>query len=245
MIRRVATLAIALAGLTACDAELTGTAQATDIDPAGVSFTGQGNEPGWTVTVADGQIALVTDYGEHQITRAATAASRTDASRSVTVTDNGAPLIIVTQTFEPCRDDMSGELFPYMVEVQYGERKLTGCGGKSAAELTRFVWSVMAIGDDAIHEPEGPSIRFMVDGEISGSTGCNSFGGSYELIDDRLHVGPLRMTRRACVGAGAELEAKMIAFLGAPISFDLEPGGNLVLSGEGGARLTLVAIMED
>ena len=47
--------------------------------------------------------------------------------------------------------------------------------------------------------PDGveATARF-VDGRVSGSTGCNSYSGSYDLGGDELRIGPLAMTRKAC-----------------------------------------------
>lgn len=56
----------------------------------------------------------------------------------------------------------------------------------------------------------GPSVnssqyvQFKNETELNGNGGCNRFGGSYELNGDRLIVGPLAMTKRACPELQAE-----------------------------------------
>jgi heat shock protein HslJ len=58
-----------------------------------------------------------------------------------------------------------------------------------------------------------PTLMFGDDDRISGQTGCNSAGGTYTVSGDRLTIGNVFSTKRACVEqAGNQLEA---AYLGA------------------------------
>ncbi len=41
-------------------------------------------------------------------------------------------------------------------------------------------------------------VQFRSDTELSGFGGCNRFGGSYELNGQRLIIGPMMMTKKAC-----------------------------------------------
>ncbi|AWW31444.1 META domain-containing protein [Echinicola strongylocentroti] len=47
-----------------------------------------------------------------------------------------------------------------------------------------------------------PSLGFTDDGKLSGSTGCNSFSGGYELNGTDINLNPGAMTKKACPGNG-------------------------------------------
>ena len=75
-----------------------------------------------------------------------------------------------------------------------------------------------------------PMVTFSADGRITGSSGCNTFMGRYEVDDQALSVGPLASTRLAC--ATPELQAQEQRFLQ-----DLQQVTRLEVSG---GQLTLV-----
>ena len=56
-----------------------------------------------------------------------------------------------------------------------------------------------------------PKVTFSADGRITGSSGCNTFMGRYDVDDQALSVGPLASTRRAC--ATSELQVQEQRFL--------------------------------
>ncbi|UQN10164.1 META domain-containing protein [Deinococcus sp. QL22] len=74
------------------------------------------------------------------------------------------------------------------------------------------------------------TVTFSADGQISGSGGCNTFRGRYNVDDQALSVGPLASTRRAC--PSPELQAQEQRFLQ-----DLQQVTRLEVTG---ALLTLV-----
>lgn len=47
---------------------------------------------------------------------------------------------------------------------------------------------------------DGPFVKFGANGEMNGNGGCNNFGGSYELNGERLIIGPIMSTKKACMG---------------------------------------------
>ena len=47
---------------------------------------------------------------------------------------------------------------------------------------------------------DAPFVKFDAQGNMNGNSGCNNFGGSYELNGERLIVGPLMSTKKACFG---------------------------------------------
>jgi heat shock protein HslJ len=57
---------------------------------------------------------------------------------------------------------------------------------------------------------------------VGGSTGCNSFGGAYELSGDRLSFSRLFSTKRACVEAErSRQEARFVAALEATERYEI------------------------
>jgi len=47
---------------------------------------------------------------------------------------------------------------------------------------------------------DAPFVQFGSDGDMNGNGGCNNFGGSYELNGERLIIGPILSTKKACMG---------------------------------------------
>ena len=43
-------------------------------------------------------------------------------------------------------------------------------------------------------------VQFGSNREMNGNGGCNNFGGSYELNGERLIIGPIMSTKKACFG---------------------------------------------
>jgi heat shock protein HslJ len=79
-----------------------------------------------------------------------------------------------------------------------------------------------------------PTLRFEGD-RISAQTGCNSAGGTYTVDGDRLTIGNVISTKRACVeDAGNQLEAAYLGALERTRRFRIA-GGRLELLDGGGA----------
>jgi heat shock protein HslJ len=78
-------------------------------------------------------------------------------------------------------------------------------------------WEVLSVlYDDAIRSlVPGSSLTadFASDGQLSGSSGCNSFGGRYETTGTQIRIGPLAGTLRAC--AEEELNEQEQGYLAA------------------------------
>lgn len=49
-------------------------------------------------------------------------------------------------------------------------------------------------------------IQFKEDGSVAGFGGCNRFFGNYTYDDDRLEIGPLAATKKACLQLAQEQE---------------------------------------
>lgn len=95
----------------------------------------------------------------------------------------------------------------------------------------------LAEGETVSVPPEVQATLLLEDGTASGSGGCNSFSGSYELdgaaigFDERLS-----MTMRTCIGPAEEVEAAYLSSLLAATSWAVE-AGQLELSDDAGELL--------
>jgi heat shock protein HslJ len=68
-------------------------------------------------------------------------------------------------------------------------------------------WRLVSLGrvgaGTAIVSGNGVTLKFGNDGRVSGSGGCNSFGGGYRIQGDRVTFSQMISTRRACVDTNA------------------------------------------
>ena len=96
----------------------------------GVNFRAVGNEPGWVLEIREGdRLDLSYDYGQASLSVPITE-TRSDAdSRTTTFSgSSGGRSMVVRLTGEGCSDTMSDETFPTRVQIEFDDRKLSGCG---------------------------------------------------------------------------------------------------------------------
>ena len=84
--------------------------------------------------------------------------------------------------------------------------------------------------------------NFGEDGRVGGSTGCNNYGGTYEVRGDTISFGRLISTRRACLDQNAnEQERRFLAALEAASRFRLSGGRLTIFSDRGRSALNFVS----
>jgi heat shock protein HslJ len=99
--------------------------------------------------------------------------------------------------------------------------------------LEGVLWSAVSVARMTPPPDHVPTLQFL-GGRISGSSGCNSYGGGARIVDSRLVTEPLVMTARACIDETAnQIES---AFIGILQSRPLigPRGRQLVIAGSGG-----------
>ncbi len=64
--------------------------------------------------------------------------------------------------------------------------------------------------------------EFADDGTLTGSAGCNSYNGSYEVLGDTMTIGPIAATRMACDPEVDEQESNYLAALEDVTQFTLD-----------------------
>ena len=79
------------------------------------------------------------------------------------------------------------------------------------------------------------SIAFGDDGTVTGSSGCNTFSGTYSADGAIIEIGPLASTQKMCVAEEVmEQEAQFLAALGNASMYEIR-GDRLQLRNADGA----------
>ena len=118
-------LALLLAA-SACTAERPATAGA---DPTEETYSARGQEPGWAVTIANGRIDYVGNYGEKRINVA-----RPNPHPTFNGHRYETRRLIVDVTHGRCNDVMSGHGYAHQVMVIADGETYRGCGGTRRPE---------------------------------------------------------------------------------------------------------------
>src|SRR5215510_782023 len=85
------------------------------------------------------------------------------------------------------------------------------------------------------------TLKFGADGRASGSTGCNSYGGTYQVRGDNISFGRLISTKRACLDQNAnQQEQRFLAALEAANRFRLTSNRLTIFSDRGRNALNFV-----
>jgi heat shock protein HslJ len=105
-------------------------------------------------------------------------------------------------------------------------------------------WSVESLlaGESVSSAPAGTTahLTFSAGDQVVGFTGCNSLRGPVTVRGDRIRFGELAVTRKACRDEVNQLEAAVVAVLGAEVTFRIE-GDLLTLTTPDGRGLQLRA----
>jgi heat shock protein HslJ len=123
----------------------------------------------------------------------------------------------------------SGTLGRFRPAASDGSPEVGGPGG-----IEEVTWRLASLGG---RDPDGepPFFRLTREGrEVRGDGGCNNFRGTYELDGERIRMGPLASTRRACAEQSRNAqETALLAALEAATSWRVE-GDRLLLLGATG-----------
>jgi heat shock protein HslJ len=101
------------------------------------------------------------------------------------------------------------------------------------AALPGSAWQVTTFAGQSPLADHPITFEFDTEGSIAGDTSCNRFGGSCAIDGDKIEVGPLRSTRRACEPDVMQQEQKFLALLGAATAWSMN-GEELVLTSPDG-----------
>lgn len=173
------------------------------------TYTALGTEPFWSLAL-DTRRVRFERAGERAVVW------RTPARRAlfkgVRYVARGRAIDI---THARCSDGMSDRVYPDRVTVRVGGSTYHGCGGAALGSLEGSSWRIIALNGGPPASQRAMELRFA-DGRISGTAGCNAFGGRYRVQGDHLIVGALISTKMACVGPGMASERAVFAILARP-----------------------------
>jgi len=205
-------------------------------DDARQAFRARGNEPGWRLDIEGGRMTFATQDGR-QLATATPAAQRTDAFTRYAVRAEGTDLT-VTIFNRRCKDTMTGMPHPNVVEVVYGDRRLTGCGGDPAALLQGPEWIVTDIAGKGMVAGSRATLNFGADGRLAGTSSCNRYFAGYTLSGEGLTISQAGGTMMACAPALMRQEGVFLDVLRNVRRFDVGQGGALVLATDDGRAIT-------
>jgi heat shock protein HslJ/membrane-bound inhibitor of C-type lysozyme len=170
----------------------------------GVEFRAVGQEPGWALDLAEGRwMRHVGDYGATRVYAASPRHSqRTPGGAVVYEAEPEGRALRVEIRQAPCQDVMSGQSFTHTVSVRLDTSTVRGCGRMTTpGELTNTYWKLTELDGQPVVVGDAREAHLRLrknDSRADGSTGCNSFNGTYERDGDRLTFGKLVTTLMAC-----------------------------------------------
>ena len=121
---------------------------------------------------------------------------------------------------------------------------LSACGPAAEASLTRSAWpaslagttwTAIRVGDQATVAGSQPTAVFTAN-EVKGSTGCNSYFGSYEYSRGAIKFSTMGSTAMACLDpAIGATEGRFTAAMQGASSVSIDPAGRMIFDGSGGS----------
>ena len=155
-------------------------------------------------------------------------------SRTVDVSEaeiEGQPDVGLYVKIEGIEDN--GNIIAEEVEVEELEAQ-----EEAEVALEDIIWVLESYGDpdnlNVVLEDTEITVTFIsAEGKIEGSSGCNSYGGSYEVDEDELTIpGPLVSTEMACSEPIMNQEQEYLAILQNAESYEIEDDQLQIFSGD-------------
>ncbi|MBW6416372.1 META domain-containing protein [Celeribacter sp. PS-C1] len=195
-------------------------------------WTARGNEPGWRVSVSEGQMLAELDYGETVVEAELPVAQLRDEGLLYDATE-----LDLLVSPELCRDDMSGQVYPETVTLTRGETSFRGCAGETMDLLSGPEWQIEDVAGAGVIDASNATLAFDGD-RVAGSTGCNRYMGGVEVTGDGLRFGQLASTQMMCPESLMQQEARVLEALAKVERFDIDETGALVLYSQGERLIT-------
>jgi heat shock protein HslJ len=111
-----------------------------------------------------------------------------------------------------------------------------GCSSTGDVDAIRDRdWMLTSLASMSVPSDRPPTIRFQPDGRVAANTGCNTAGGDYRVDGNRLDIGTMAMTRRACADERRnELESAFVSAIERTESFRIAGDSLELLDASGG-----------
>ncbi|MCP4328407.1 MAG: META domain-containing protein [Alphaproteobacteria bacterium] len=92
----------------------------------------------------------------------------------------------------------------------------------NGADLIGTSWTAEFIDGQPVLADVETFVRFEDEKRLTGNGGCNAFFGTYETDGDRLMIGPVGITKRACAAPINDQERRFVASLATAERFEFE-----------------------
>jgi heat shock protein HslJ len=207
----------------------------------GVDFYAVGNEPSWSLDI----------FQEHMISfKSLTEVEQLNTPKVIPTNTNDPSVlsyraevesgsIEISIKSEECTDLMSGEQFPYHVEVRAKNGNMTdlkafnGCGRYVPDYRLSGTWRLYSLGGVILAEQDMPNAPYITldisDTKVTGSNGCNRIMGRFINEGETLSFPMLAGTRMACQG---DLDTKVDAALNKAAKYQIE-ADKLIMAADG------------
>ena len=119
---------------------------------------------------------------------------------------------------------------------------LTACAGSASASLAGS-WKLISYGSKSNPTPAAPdvdtTVTFGPDGKISGSVGCNSFGGDYKVKGDKIVFGQIVSTLMGCPDPIGQQESAVFSVFAGEATFSVDGSTLTITSADGNSVVVL------
>lgn len=148
-----------------------------------------------------------------------------------TITDPFGRLAWTTDTVYPVEANVFEQNLGTLklVRVEQSDTPIMALIGKT--------WGIENIAGAGIIDNSNVTVSSASDGTVSGSNGCNNFTGKYEVNGDKLEIGTLAVTRRACNTALADQETRFMGVIGKVTGWSQDRWQRMVLTTDDGQIL--------
>jgi len=116
---------------------------------------------------------------------------------------------------------------------------ISSCGAQAAPDLDATRWNLVELNGYAPLPDTSLTIGFE-DGGVGGSSGCNSYGGTYQSEERSIVISGLVSTLMACVEPVNSQEMEFLRALSEAASYEMV-GGSLTLKNAQGATSLVFA----
>ena len=114
---------------------------------------------------------------------------------------------------------------------------LSACSSATSG-LTNITWKLVSYGPADKPTPAVPGVEtslvFEDNGKVSGTMGCNQFGGDYKAKGDQITFGPLAATLMACPEPIMNQESAALGILSGTVTYKAD-GSSLTITGADGS----------
>lgn len=114
--------------------------------------------------------------------------------------------LLVSKTENPNPPQDASRYSYKLIQVKEKNRVSSPNAGSQAAFLEKYNWNLIQLNGSSDHLNGAHIIFDFSENRVAGSTGCNRFGGPFEITGDKISFGALFTTKMACLNDNKERE---------------------------------------